>query len=512
MRTYLVAFMLAGGAAFILTPLVREGALRFGLVDAGTEARKVHSTPIPRLGGIAIALAFFLPIFGLLFLNNDVSEAYLSDVYKVTGLVVGAGLTVLLGLLDDLRNLSAKVKLAGQVAIAVGVYFMGYQIGHVSTPFGFMIDFGWFSLPITVLWIVGVMNAINLIDGLDGLASGVSLFAVTTLFVLSLLSGNIVVGLTAASLAGALLGFLRYNFNPASIFMGDSGSLFLGFVLAVTAISGSAKSSTVVALMIPLLALGLPLFDTSLAIVRRFLSGRPLFGADRGHIHHRLLDLGLSHRQVVLALYGVCIFLTTIALTLVYANSVVAAVVLGVLLLAVVVFAKLVGLLDMRRINSSVRYGLMRQQRARVHLQAIDDAVAEVRVAASVDDVVDAVRRVAEEVGLDEVHLHCALSGGERMQPVDLEWEREITDVGARSWGTNAQKPPVQRLEHDLRWSLGRVEILGRMSFSWHCDSDQLQIPESPGYHLLALAVRDRLLQLAVQQSTVPLGPRLVER
>jgi len=312
-----------------------------------------------------------VPIVGLWILNNEVSEAYLSDMWHVAGLFLGAGATVLLGLADDLRNLSAKFKFAAQAIIAVSVYFMGYQIGDVSLPFDVVISLGWLSLPVTVLWIVGVMNAINLIDGLDGLASGVSLFAVTTLFVLSLLSGNVVVGLTAASLGGALLGFLRYNFNPASIFMGDSGSLFLGFVLAVTAISGSAKSSTLVALMIPVLALGLPLFDTSLAIVRRFIGGRPLFGADRGHIHHRLLDLGLTHRQVVLALYGVCFFFTALALTLVYANSVVAAVVLGVLLLGVVVFAKLVGLIDMPRLNSSVRYGLMRQQRARVHLLSL---------------------------------------------------------------------------------------------------------------------------------------------
>lgn len=510
MLTYAVAFLLAGVTAFILTPLVRWGAHRFGLVDAPTEARKVHEKPIPRLGGIAIVVAFFVPIMGLFFINNDVSLAYTSDALHVAGLVGGAGLTVALGLADDLLNLSAKLKLLAQVAIAVGVYFMGYEISQIATPFGFTLQLGWLALPITVLWIVGVMNAINLIDGLDGLASGVSLFTVLTLFVLALINGNVVVGLTAASLAGALIGFLRYNFNPASIFMGDSGSLFLGFVLAVTAISGSAKSSTIVALMIPLLALGLPLFDTSMAIVRRFASGRPIFSADRGHVHHRLLDLGLSHRQVVLALYGVCLLFTLLALSLVYANNVVSAIVLGVFLLAVVVFAKMAGLLDIGEFNAGLKYGLFRQQRAKLHLVAIQACVARIASASTPADVLAALESLGEDVRLDEIRLNVAIAGVGSLKPVDFEWLREPTDIGIE--GEVAVPGPSQQLEHQLDWSLGSVDLIGRVSFAWHCQEGVLQIPEAPGYHLVGLAVRDRLLQLSVEASTVPLGPRLVSR
>lgn len=507
MITYLVAFSLALITALTLTPLVRWGAFRFGLVDDGSEARKVHEKPIPRLGGIAIVIAYFLPVIGLLFIENRISEAYYADLYKVVGLVGGAGVVVALGLADDLWGLSAKFKLAVQVAIAVGVYCLGFEIGQFATPFGITLQLGWFALPVTVLWIVGVMNAINLIDGLDGLAGGISLFAVITLFVLALIKGNVVIGLTAVSLAGALLGFLRYNFNPASIFMGDSGSLFLGFVLSTTAIWGNTKSSTVVALMIPILALGLPLFDTTVAIVRRFLGGRGIFSADRGHIHHRLLDLGLTHRQVVLVLYGVSITFTGLALSLVYAsaNGALAAVILGVFLVAVVVFARLIGLLSLRTLNTTIRYGLMRQQRALQHLQALEAVVASVKQADTVEGVLASLENLGEEARLDAIRLHAAVSTGGRLSSVDLDWERETTDVGA------VPKGPVQELEHDLRWSLGSSEIVGRMSFSWHCEPDQLVVPESAGYHLLALTVRDRLLELAVESSLVPLGPRLVK-
>lgn len=509
MLTYLVAFSLALLTALLLTPVVRWSAFRFGLVDEGTEARKVHTRPIPRLGGIAIVIAYFMPVIGLLFIENRISDAYWTDMYRVVGLIGGAGLVVALGLADDLYNLSAKVKLAAQVAIAVGVYFLGFEIGQFATPFGFTLQLGWLALPVTVLWIVGVMNAINLIDGLDGLAGGISLFAVVTLFVLAILRGNVVIGLTAASLAGALIGFLRYNFNPASIFMGDSGSLFLGFVLSVTAIWGSAKSSTVVALMIPILALGLPLFDTTVAILRRFLGGKGIFSADRGHIHHRLLDLGLTHKQVVLVLYGVSITFTALALSLVYASGAVAALILGVFLVAVVVFARLLGLLSLRTLNNTVRYGLMRQQRGMRHLHVVEQVVDRVQAAESVQEVLAALENLGEDAKLDAIHLHAAVSTGGRLSAVDLDWEREITDLmGVSQASVNR---PTHNLEHDLRWSLGKTEIIGRMSFTWHCPAEQLVVPEAPAYHLLALTVRDRLLELAVEQSVVPLGPRLVE-
>jgi UDP-GlcNAc:undecaprenyl-phosphate GlcNAc-1-phosphate transferase len=291
MLTYTVAFLLAALCTLILTPIVRDVAVARGLVDDPTAARKVHELPVPRLGGIAIAAGFYAPVVALYFYDNDVSDAYLMHPARVSALFVGGLSVVVLGLLDDVYDLSPLVKLGAQLIVACLAIYLGYEIHVIANPFGAPIDLGWFAIPVTLLWIVGIMNAVNLIDGLDGLATGISLFAVSTLFVLAVIQQNIIVGLTSIALAGALVGFLRYNFNPASIFMGDSGSLFLGYVLALTAISGSAKSTTVVSLVIPLLALGLPVMDTTLAVFRRLVSGRNIFAGDREHMHHSLLDL-----------------------------------------------------------------------------------------------------------------------------------------------------------------------------------------------------------------------------
>ncbi len=505
MKTYVAAFLIALVACLLLTPLVRWAAFRFGLVDDGSESRKVHSTPIPRLGGVAIAISYFLPVFGLIFLDNLASTAYYQDSLRVLGLVGGAAAVVLVGVLDDLFGLRALVKLGLQVAIALAVCWCGFQIHTIATPFG-TFPLLYFSIPVTVFWIVGVMNAMNLIDGLDGLAGGVALFAVVTLFILAMFNNNVVIAMSAASLAGALLGFLRYNFNPASIFMGDSGSLFLGFVLSTTAIWGSAKSSTAVALMIPVLALGLPLFDTTLAIVRRFLGGKGIFSADRGHVHHRLLDLGLTHRQVVLVLYGVCFVFTVMALTMVYANERIGAVVMGIFLVAVLVFAWVMGFLNFANLNQTVRYGLIRQQRGLKHLNRIDEAVVDLEECGTFDQVVAVLAAFGQDADLDGIELTAAVQVSGRMQAVEFDW---ASDEGIE-WGRGINGP-AYHLAHDLRWSLGMTEIVGKLTFSWHCDEKVLVVPEAPGYRLLALVVRDRLLEIAVAQSQVRLGPRLVK-
>jgi UDP-GlcNAc:undecaprenyl-phosphate GlcNAc-1-phosphate transferase len=207
-----------------------------------------------------------------------------------------------------------------QLAIAGGLYWIGYRVDSIATPFGQEIQLGWLALPFTVFWICGVINAVNLIDGLDGLAGGVAFSALVTVFVVSTLHGDNLLALFAATLGGAVLGFLIYNFNPASIFMGDTGSMFLGLVLATMSIEANEKPSHAVALVVPIIALGLPIVDTLLAMARRAARGVPMFSADRGHIHHRLLDRGLSHRATVLVLYGVSVLLGLAAIGLSYAS------------------------------------------------------------------------------------------------------------------------------------------------------------------------------------------------
>ena len=320
MRSAAVAFILSIVCGTILTPLVRRLAHRIGALDHALSSRKIHGRPIPRLGGVAIVLAFYAPLVGLLLFHAGVSEMFLAEREKVVGLFVGGLAIALLGVYDDLRGAGAGRKFTVQFAVAGFMYALGYRIDAVANPFGPELHLGLASLPFTLFWIVGVINALNLIDGLDGLAGGVALVAVLTTFLISLQRGHPLMVLFSGALAGAILGFLFYNFNPATIFMGDTGSMFLGFVLATSAIQTNQKSSTAVAVMIPGIALGLPIIDTLLAMGRRALRGRPIFQADKEHIHHRLLARGLSHRQAVLVLYGFCVLLGAAALVLTYTN------------------------------------------------------------------------------------------------------------------------------------------------------------------------------------------------
>ena len=306
-KLYLLAFSAALFASLGLTYVVRERAMRARLFDAVDE-RKIHTRQIPRVGGVAIFWSVTLTLFAMVILAGF-DGAGLSGTQLVTVLLGGA-MMHLIGLWDDLRQMRARYKFALQIAVAIAVYAAGVRLTSIALPIVGEISFGpvWAVL-ITTFWFVGITNAFNLIDGLDGLASGAALFALTTMFVVALINGQGGAALVTLAVAGATLGFLRYNFHPATIFLGDSGSLFLGFMLAGIGAISSQKGSTVVAIAIPLVSLGLPVVDTTLAILRRFLRGQPIFSADRGHIHHRLLALGHSPRRVALLLYAGCAIL-----------------------------------------------------------------------------------------------------------------------------------------------------------------------------------------------------------
>jgi UDP-GlcNAc:undecaprenyl-phosphate GlcNAc-1-phosphate transferase len=288
--------------ALILTPLFRNWAIRLGFVDAPGDPRKIHERPVPRTGGVAIFVTY-LAALGLLFaLPLHAGRVLSSELILVVKLLPAALIVFATGLADDLIHLKPWQKLAGQCVAALVAYFCGVQIVNLGAlPIGH-----WFGFPITILWLIGCANAFNLIDGMDGLASGVGLFATITALIAGLLHGNLSLAIAVAPLAGALLGFLRYNFNPASIFLGDCGSLFIGFMLGCFGVLWSQKSATVLGMTAPLIALSLPLLDTFLAIARRFLRRQPIFGADRRHIHHRLLDKGITTRRTVLVLYAFC--------------------------------------------------------------------------------------------------------------------------------------------------------------------------------------------------------------
>lgn len=288
--------------AVICTPLCRNLAAGRGWLDVPDPKRKIHSRPIPRIGGISIVVSY-LASFAIVLLCWHDSEGMLRDHLRLTWqLVPAAALIFVTGLLDDLLGLRPWQKLVGQTCAAVIAYAAGVHLTSIS---GVELS-SWLTLPATIVWLVACSNAFNLIDGVDGLAAGLGFFATLTILMAALLQQNLSLAIATAPLAGALLGFLRYNFNPASVFLGDCGSLLIGFLLGCYGVLWSQKSATVLGMTAPLMVLAIPLLDTALAIVRRFLGRQPIFGADRGHVHHRLLARGLTPRRVVLLLYGIC--------------------------------------------------------------------------------------------------------------------------------------------------------------------------------------------------------------
>jgi UDP-GlcNAc:undecaprenyl-phosphate GlcNAc-1-phosphate transferase len=317
MRSYIAAFAVALIAGLLLTPFVRWVALQRGAV-ARNGMRHVHAGKVPRVGGVALALGWCAPLFLFLPLHGFGTDTLGNSIHQVVGVIAGGLTLCLVGLADDVRGVRMLHKLLAQVVVAGFAYACGFRIEAVSLPFIGTLSMGAFAVPITVLWIVGITNAVNLIDGLDGLAAGVSFFAALTGFVVAVLNDSPLVALVLAPLMGVLLAFLVFNFNPARIFMGDSGSYFLGYVLATTSLAGSVqqKASTAVSLLVPMIALGLPIFDTLFSMVRRYLERRPIFAPDRGHVHHRLLAVGLTHRRAVVLLYGVSVTFAACAITL----------------------------------------------------------------------------------------------------------------------------------------------------------------------------------------------------
>ena len=364
MRTFLIAFALAFFFGIGLTWLIRNLAIRWKLYDE-PEGRKIHSEPVPRLGGIAVAIAFAIPILALTLWDNDISTALFSERGLLISLLCGGGLILAVGIHDDLKGARALTKLIGQTTAAMVVYHAGVQIDVIGIPFVGPVALGAWGFPLTIFWIVLVTNAINLIDGLDGLAGGVAVLAGATLFIMSVVEGNVVAALLLCSMVGATLGFLRFNWNPASIFLGDTGSLFLGFILALLSTHGSQKSYTLFSIVAAFVALALPIFDLSMAVIRRYMVGKPVFSADQYHVHHMLLRKGLSQRQTAVILLGGATALGLLALLFIYSSdriSVLSIVVLATILVSVTHFlgyADIIRHLISQRadVNQQVRLG-----------------------------------------------------------------------------------------------------------------------------------------------------------
>ncbi|HBC92892.1 MAG TPA: undecaprenyl-phosphate alpha-N-acetylglucosaminyl 1-phosphate transferase [Pelotomaculum sp.] len=348
MQISVTAILLALGAVLLITPLVRKLAFKWGALDRPNQ-RKVHQQVMPRLGGLAVFIAFTTAVL----LTQQLSG-------HIIGLLLGGGLIILLGFVDDTRGISPRVKLAGQLVAACAVAvipFFGLRVEILTNPFSDeLLTLGFLSIPVTVLWIVSVTNAVNLIDGLDGLAGGTVCIASLTLAAVVWIETN----RNAASpgqyeaialaliLAAAVFGFLRYNFYPAKIFLGDTGSMYLGFSVAVLSVMGLAKSATFISVIIPMVILGIPLLDTICAIIRRFNGQKPILQPDKQHLHHRLMSMGLNHRQAVLCIYGVNIVLGLSAILLTLLTPKQAIIFLVVLSTAVLILANKLGVTGVR--------------------------------------------------------------------------------------------------------------------------------------------------------------------
>lgn len=302
----LLAFAVSLLVAYVMTPPVKRFAEKVGAIDVPRDNRRVHDHPIPRMGGLAIFIGFVLSLIFFVPMST-----------KVLGLLGGSVIIAVMGGVDDIVSLNPWVKLAGQIVAALVAIRCGLVFDVISNPNIFAeetyIEIGWLSIPLTMLWIVGCTNAVNLIDGLDGLAVGVSAISSMTMLIVSLFVSEPVVSIILAALTGACLGFMPYNLNPAKIFMGDVGSQLLGFVLSTASIMGLFKLHAIITFFVPLLALALPLADTIFAFFRRILHGQSPFKADKGHFHHRLLAMGLNQKQVVAVLYGISAVLGLLA-------------------------------------------------------------------------------------------------------------------------------------------------------------------------------------------------------
>ncbi|MCF6410112.1 glycosyltransferase family 4 protein [Pseudalkalibacillus salsuginis] len=320
-------------SSVLLTPFVKKFALKIGATDKPDD-RKVHSKVMPRLGGLAIYLS---SILGFYLLSPD--KQYMIPLFAASLIIVTTGF------LDDIFEISPKVKLLGQI-IAAGIVIHGGVVVHfINLPFDVRLDLGMWSIPLTLLWIIGITNGINLIDGLDGLAAGVSSIVLITISIMAIVNGNVFVAAVSFAVLGSTLGFLVYNFHPAKIFMGDTGSLYLGFIIAVISLLGF-KNITLFSLLVPIIILGVPISDTIFAIIRRYVNNKPLSAPDKSHLHHCLQRLGFSHPITVLIIYAMSAIFGIAAVLIEQTTLWGSFLILMVLLLFVELVVEIVGLVD----------------------------------------------------------------------------------------------------------------------------------------------------------------------
>ncbi len=443
-------FLSALFSSFVLTRYVRDFANARGWVAAPSQERHLHSSPLPRLGGVAIFLSFSccMGLAAVWALRHPQlhSPHFLRTMSTI---MVPGAIVFLLGVYDDLRGVGPYVKFTVQGIAATMLYAGGLRIVNIPVVFGDRALPWYVGLLFTVIWVLAITNAFNLIDGLDGLAAGSALFSTMVVFVVALLNGPNLVELMTLVLAGAILGFLRFNFNPATIFLGDSGSLFIGFLLSALALSGAQKAPTIVAVAIPIVSFGLPILETVLSVIRRLISGRPIFTADREHIHHKLLQHGLTHRQVVILLYGVSAVFAMLSLFLLWPTGSSLGLVLSVLGIGIWIGVQHLGYLEFGEI-ARVAHRTLDQPQIFVNNLAIRRATEELKVARDYDQVRRVLIAAFGSNDFDSFELKLDVLAGEFIPFEIIEAGSRCSD---RSFRWN--KPGVsQRLDGTAVWTI----------------------------------------------------------
>jgi len=403
--------------SFVATREVRDWATRRGWVSVPHEGRHVHQSPLPRLGGVAIFLAFSVSLgvwLGLSLVFPRLLDGLAPN--TILQIYVPACLIFCLGIYDDLRGAGPYLKFAVQAVAAAMLFAGGMRVLDLPLIFGSH-SLPWFvGLPLTVLWVVAVTNAFNLIDGLDGLAAGSALFSTMVVFVVSLVTHSWLGSLMSVTLAGAILGFLRFNFNPATIFLGDSGSLFIGFMLSALALAGAEKAPTFVAVAIPVVSFGLPILETMLSIIRRLISGKPIFTADREHIHHKLLQMGFSHRQVVIVLYAVSAVFAMLSLFLLWPTGSTLGLVLAVVGTGIWLGVQHLNYLEFGELRR-VAQRTIEQRHIVINNLSVRRAVEELKVAGNFDQVRRVLVAAFDSNDFDAFELHLKSLPGDRIVP-----------------------------------------------------------------------------------------------
>jgi UDP-GlcNAc:undecaprenyl-phosphate GlcNAc-1-phosphate transferase len=425
--TYIIIYIGSALVALAATPVIARLARAIGLVDK-PGVRKVHVSAVPRVGGVVIMLAMLATTLPVLLANSDLAEemarppAQAGDEQAIGTtpiseytpaqmqthvlLLLAASVFIgLVGLVDDVRSLPAIYKLTGQIVAAAALCWADIRIERIVLSAEVTIEFGVLSWPITILWIVGITNAVNLIDGLDGLAAGISAITCGVIAVFSLITGQVVMTVLMLGLLGSLTGFLVFNFNPAKIFLGDSGSMFLGFLLAAASVLSATKTYAVVALAMPLLALGLPIFDTLFSMMRRALNRRSLMSPDRGHIHHRLIDMGLEHRQAVIVMYAVTAAAAGLGLLMIFTRNIGIVLVLVVALIPIIAVFRMVGAVRFRQAVDALQQNRALARQDRRHQKGFEEMLLRLQEARTFDQWWRALRRSARRLGFVRMSL-----------------------------------------------------------------------------------------------------------